>query len=213
MRSDPSRESDYIADQQWGQHDIELFSFIDRPGGKKEFKSTPFSGNERNRLFMMNGDKYDELTLVSGSDFRQDTRGFVLFDYDNDGWMDMGVFGPNFPRFRVLRNCLGDRPDQKNSFVEVELQGGQSSTKSTTKWSARDAYGAQILVTTGSSKRAFQLSASEGLSSQNTKRVHIGMGKTSKIDSIEVTWPSGKKTIQSDIAAGSRIKILEVDSK
>ena len=54
-------------------------------------------------------------------------------------------------------------------------------------------------------QRRFLLSCGEGLSSQNSKRIHVGLGETKLIDSIEVSWPSGKKTIRENVKAG-RIK-------
>ena len=58
-------------------------------------------------------------------------------------------------------------------------------------------------------KRMFHLSCGEGLSSVNSKRIHIGMGDADKIDMLEVTWPSGKKTIKKNVKAGERITIFE----
>jgi hypothetical protein len=58
-------------------------------------------------------------------------------------------------------------------------------------------------------KRMFHLSCGEGLSSVNSKRIHIGMGDADKIDMLEVTWPSGKKTIKENVNAGERITIFE----
>lgn len=213
MRTDPTREGEFKQDEQWGTNAFEIMLF-DQADEKEEgedgpaFRSTPFSGNERNRLFMRDGDNYDDMTLVSGADFREDGRGFVLFDYDDDGWIDLGIISPNYPRLRIVKNKIGERRSN-NGFVRIQLIGGQTSTEPSTQWSSRDAYGATVLVTTGDTKRIFQLSCGEGLSSQNAKRIHVGMGEAEKIDSLEVIWPSGKKTIQTDILSGSKITIFE----
>ena len=147
--------------------------------------------------------------MVSGVDFREDGRGFVLFDYDNDGWVDLGITSPNAPRFRIAKNRFADFQEKKNSFVEVKLVGGHNSTEQSEQWSSRDAFGARLKVTTGSQTRMFQYGCGEGLSIQNSGRVHIGMGQQPKIDKLEVLWPSGKTTTQSNVEAGTRITVFE----
>lgn len=211
MRTDPSREEEFAGEDQWGTDEmgIRLFEPATAEDGEgPPFRSTPFSGNERNRMFFNNGGNFDDLTLVSGTDFREDGRGFVLMDFDKDGWVDLGVVSPNAPRFRVVRNNIGKRRPN-NSFVTLSLVGGQTSAEPSLEWSARDAIGATALVTIGDSKRKFQLACGEGLSSQNAKRIHIGMGEADKIDRIEITWPSGKKSEKNDVEAGSRLTIYE----
>lgn len=167
-----------------------------------QFKSNALSGGERNRLFIRQDGNYKEKTLVSGMDFREDGRGFVLFDYDNDGWLDVGVTSPNNPRFRILRNRYGDESGEKAHFLSLQLIGGHDSANQTTEWSPRDAFGATIGVTVGDQVRMFQLSGGEGLSSQNSNRVHIGLGTKEKIDRLEVSWPSGKSTVKENVKAG-----------
>lgn len=180
----------------------------------KLFKSNSLSGGERNRVFLQRDGNFKEYTLVSGADFREDGRGFALFDYDRDGFLDIAVTSPNKPRFRIMRNTIGDQLGKQNSdhgFVEISLVGGQESAEPSTEWSPRDAFGSTVLVTVGEEKRMFHLSLGEGLSGQNAKRIHVGMGAAEKIDSIEVTWPSGKKTVKEDIATGERITVRERD--
>lgn len=185
------------------------FPPAENPKAGAFFRSNALSGGERNRLFMRRSNSYKDMSLVSGVDFREDGRGFVLFDYDRDGWLDLGITSPNFPRFRIARNNIGDHQTIRNGFVEVELIGGQTSAESSTEWSPREPFGARVLVTCGDSKRMFQLNCGEGVSVQNAKRIHIGMGQLPKIDKLEVFWPSGKTTIRENVESGARISILE----
>ena len=211
MRTDPSRDAAFLNDKIWGTMNKSVVLFeraSDEDGPGPTFRSTPFSGNERNRIFFRRGDNFDDLTLISGVDFREDGRGFAMLDYDRDGWLDLGIVSPNHPRFRIVKNKIG-RLKGANGFVEVSLVGGQTTAEPSTVWSSRDAFGASILVTAGDCKRRFLLSCGEGLSSQNSKRIHIGLGETKVIDSIEVSWPSGKKTIQKNVKAGQRVTIFE----
>ena len=187
------------------------FEWVDDPQpGERYLNSNSLSGGERNRIFFRRDGNYKDYSLVSGADFREDGRGFVLLDFDRDGWMDLGVTSPNHPRFRMVRNTIGDRGSKAGN-VEIELVGGQTTTVASEKWSPRDAYGATVMVWQNGEKqkRMFHLSCGEGLSSVNSKRIHIGMGDADKIDMLEVTWPSGKKTIKENVNAGERITIFE----
>lgn len=204
-----------MEDEQWGTESMAIRLFEPATEGDGEgppFRATPFSGNERNRVFFRRDGNFEDLTLVSGVDFREDGRGFVLLDYDKDGWVDMGIVSPNNPRFRIVRNRIGDRrPD--NSFVEVSLVGGQTGAEPSQEWSSRDAFGATVVATVASgqtmSKRKFQLSCGEGLSSQNAKRIHIGLASDEEVLKLEVNWPSGKTSVHDDVKTGSRLKIFE----
>ena len=186
------------------------FEWIDDPKpGERYLNSNSLSGGERNRIFFRRDGNYKDYSLVSGADFREDGRGFVLLDFDRDGWIDLGVTSPNHPRFRLVRNTIGDRAAKAN-FVEIELVGGQTSAVASEEWSPRDAYGANVAVwQNGEQKRMFHLSCGEGLSGVNSKRIHVGMGDVEGIDKLEVTWPSGKKTIREKVGVGQRIKIYE----
>jgi hypothetical protein len=108
-----------------------------------------------------------------------------------------------------LRNTIGDGQEKPNRAVYISLVGGHDGTDSQTEWSPRDAYGVTFVVKTGVKKRVYQLSCGEGLSTQNSKWVHVGMSQDEKIDRIDVTWPSGKKTTHEDIVAGSRVILFE----
>jgi len=195
---------------QWGDpEDISLNAFPKASGDGVGFRSNALSGGERNRMFLNTGDNFKDMTLVSGVDFREDGRGFVLFDYDRDGWLDMGISSPNAPRFRIVKNRMADFQDAKNGFIEVSLIGGQDSATPTTEWSSRDGFGSKVIATIGETKRMFQLNCGEGLSVQNAARIHIGIGTASKVDKLEVLWLSGKTTVRENVESGERITLRE----
>lgn len=179
------------------------------------FRGTPFSGNERNRLFMRRGDNFEDMTLVSGMDFTQDGRGFAVLDFDRDGWLDLAIVSPNEPRLRLLKNEIGKRSNSAsaaNKRVQLKLVGGNQTAMPSADWSPRDPFGAQVLVTTGATKRVFQLSCGEGLSSQNANEIHVALGDQTTIDRVEVRWPSGKKSLRENLAAGAVMTLYEDES-
>jgi hypothetical protein len=50
---------------------------------------------------------------------------------------------------------------------------------------------------------------SVGFMSSSDKRVHFGLGKESKVRSIEIRWPSGIRQVLKDITADQLLKIDE----
>lgn len=226
MRGDSTRSHEFKRDKEWGDVAIKLFEINEhRDPGEPVFHSSAFSGNEANRLFLRRGDNFSDATLVSGADFREDGRGFVVFDFDSDGWLDLGIVSPNAPRFRILRNRISDpnklkqNPNTDNQklaslsskghCVRIRLVGGQTSAEASQEWSPRDPFGAKIIIWTEDTKRVFQLTCGEGLSIQNSNLMHIGLGSAEKIDQLEVVWPSGKVTKHENIDAGQQITINE----
>jgi hypothetical protein len=199
--------------EQWGALESTrtiFFEWTDQPPeGERHLNSNSLSGQERNRIFFRRDGNYEDLSLVSGADFMSDGRSFVLFDYDRDGWLDLGVASSNHPRFRIVRNKIGDQAKIDNQFLEISLVGGQTSASPSDEWSSRDAFGSMVKVTTSKDQRLFQLSCGEGLSGVNAQRIHVGLGPLQSVDRIEVLWPSGKTTVLENVEAGERITVYE----
>lgn len=181
--------------------------FVEAERGVEKAQSHSLSGHERNRVFMQRDGDFDDVALVSGIDFKEDGRGFVLFDYDRDGWTDIGLISTNRPRFRILRNRLGQsNPNHKQ--IVLKLIGGNLEPEPTTELSARDPVGSIIMVTTGDITRRFEYDCGEGLSSQNSNEIRIGMGVEPLAD-LEVIWPSGKRTKRAGVKAGQSLTVSE----
>ena len=207
------RDSEFSTAEQWGALESTrtiFFEWTDQPPeGERHLNSNSLSGQERNRIFFRRDGNYEDLSLVSGADFMSDGRSFVLFDYDRDGWLDLGVASSNHPRFRIVRNKIGDQAKIDNQFLEISLVGGQTSASPSDEWSSRDAFGSMVKVTTSKDQRLFQLSCGEGLSGVNAQRIHVGLGPLQSVDRIEVLWPSGKTTVLENVEAGERITVYE----
>lgn len=186
------------------------FSTKDENESSTALLAKSFSGHERNRLFIQSNGNFKDATLVSGADIKADARGFALLDFNKDGWLDMVVSSPNSPRFRILKNNIYQMAKTAEAnYCEIRLVGANRSASSSSQWSSRDAVGAELTVSVDGEKRAFHNSVGEGLSSQNSSWIHVGIGEKQQIDQIEVRWPSGKKTLHSNIAAGQRITLFE----
>ena len=85
-------------------------------------------------------------------------------------------------------NNFNDRPYYfknnfpKKNYVAFRLKGTKSN------W---DAIGAVVKIFMGQEVMARQVQAAGGYLSQSSKTVHFGLGERSRIDRVEIRWPSG----------------------
>jgi hypothetical protein len=78
---------------------------------------------------------------------------------------------------RLLRN---DGPG--GHWVGLELAGTRSG---------RDAIGARVTLTAGGRARARELVGGGGYLTASDPRLRFGLGETTRVDLLEVRWPSG----------------------
>jgi enediyne biosynthesis protein E4 len=105
-------------------------------------------------------------------------RGLATADFDNDGDIDIAV------------NVRGDRPEllrndggNANHYLEVLLIGTKSN---------RDGIGASVKLTAEGFVHVEQAKGGMSYMSASDPRIFFGLGKRSRIDALEITWPSGR---------------------
>jgi enediyne biosynthesis protein E4 len=104
-------------------------------------------------------------------------RGAAFGDLDNDGDIDVVINnldgGPT-----LLRNDGGNA----NSFITIDLAGRPSN---------RSAFGARVKVTSGDLVQIAERRSGGSYLSHNDTRLHFGLEKRTRVDSLEVRWPGG----------------------
>ena len=125
-------------------------------------------------------------------------RGLAALDFDNDGSVDYIIENlDGAPTLLHNPGVLG------NHWITLEL-GGAPGSKSN-----RLAIGARVTVTAGSLRQMDEVRSGGSYLSQHDLRVHFGLGAATKVDSVEIRWPSGKVETLRDVAADHFYSVLE----
>jgi hypothetical protein len=123
------------------------------------------------------------------------SRGVAAGDLFNDGNVDL-----------VIEDLAGEPMILKNNgiagkhWVSFELQGTKSN---------RLAIGARLKIVAGGMTQTEEIHSGGSYLSQNDLRVHFGLNTATKIESVEIRWPSGKIETVKNLEADKYYSVLE----
>ena len=160
-----------------------------------------FSGSERHCAFLnLDGERFADISAVTGFDFAEDGRALVTDDWDFDGDLDVWVTARTAPRLRLLEN---ESQDAGESFF-IRLQGNGKTTNS-------EAIGARCEVWLAGDERPLTRSVRAGDSflSQASSWLHFGLGHKPEIARVVVHWPAGEREEFSGLESGGRYLLTQ----
>ena len=151
------------------------------PGVDKQDWGTTWA--QRPLLFRnLNGTKFQEVPPATGSGLAVvvPARGAAFGDLFNDGKIDV-VMNVVDGTPVLLRNVVKN----SNHWLALSLVGGPKGP--------RDAIGAKVFVTSGGVRQRGEVFSGGSYASSSDMRVHFGLGAATKVDKVEIQWPSGAK--------------------
>ena len=177
--------------------DPDLFLANGHPDDMVETKSSRVKYKEPLLLFENTEKGYRNVSARSGAVFNRNfpARGLSVGDYDNDGDADVLVSN-NGDAPLLLRNEGGN----KNNWLGLQLVATKSNPA---------AVGAVISWQGGGVRRSRLKTAGGSYLASHDPREVLGLGAASKVESVEIRWPSGVVDKLSNLTAGIYLKVVE----
>ncbi len=123
--------------------------------------------------------------------------GTACLDVDKDGRLDLIIANSGATDGNQL---LMNQAENGHHWVNIELEGTISN---------RDAIGASVCLYSNDLRLCDQVMAGTGYASQNSLRLHFGLGEATAIDSLVVAWPSGQQEVYTRLDVDTYYQIIE----
>jgi hypothetical protein len=185
------------------------FGDIDNDGYPDFYLGTgnpQFSSLIPNKLYKNNnGRAFTDVTTPARVGSLQKGHGVSFADLDNDGYQDIHMSLGGAYIGDSYQNALFINPvAAKNNWIDISLAGTKSN---------RAAIGTKLKVTfteNGKQRTVYREVNSGGSFGSSPLQQHIGIGKATVIDEVQVQWPvTGKKQIFKNLATAKYYRIKE----
>jgi hypothetical protein len=154
---------------------------------------------QRPQLFRnLNGSKFEEVAPATGSGLADvlTAPGATFGDLFNDGHIDVVINNIDSTP-TLLRNVVKNG----NHWIKLKLTGGRKSP--------RDAIGTKVFVSAGGTRQRVDIFSGGSYGSSSDLRAHFGLGTSTKVENIEIDWPSGTKELISSVPGVDHIFNVE----
>jgi enediyne biosynthesis protein E4 len=126
---------------------------------------------------------------------KHSSRGAAFGDFDNDGAIEIAINNQN-----EAPSLLKQATNPPGHWIILKLAGTRSN---------RSAIGARVKLLAAGHAQYGEVRSGGSYLSQNDLRLHFGLASATKIDRIEIAWPSGTKQVLTDQACDRVLTITE----
>lgn len=140
--------------------------------------------------------KFIDVSLKAGPGITApyNSHGVAQADFDNDGAVEILV-NNTFDRPSLLKNTA-----PRGNWILLKLIGTKSN---------RDAIGARVRIRAAGHVQSQEVHSGGSFISQSDFRLHFGLGQATKVDALEIRWPSGAIQSLEDLPANQILTIQE----
>ncbi len=166
----------------------------------------PFNRKPARLFENLGDDTFVDVAAASGAADLGQGRGVVLFDYDNDGYLDIFIVNHEEAIFDVqpveirpgMPVLLRNETAQDNHWLKVSLEG--------TPPFHHHGLGSRVYLRMESGMQMRELDASSNYLSQNPSRMaHFGLGARQMVDEVRAEWVNGDATVVENVEADQLI--------
>jgi hypothetical protein len=161
---------------------------------KKEVLSKIPQAKLKHYAFHNNGDAtFTDVTDDWGLLTTSFANGAAYADLDNDGKLDLVISNINDEAFIYRNTSTG-----QSNYLTIKLEGDSLN---------RNGLGTWIELFYEGKQQVYEETPYRGYLSTMQMDPHFGLGKTTKIDSMIVKWPDGKKQVFFDVKTNQRMTV------
>ncbi len=155
-----------------------------------------------NKLFRNLGNNtFEDVSVAEEVDNNEISRGSAIFDYDNDGDLDLIVTNLSRSSNTTINTLLYKNIQTTNHhWLKFKLEGSESN---------RSGIGARVSVYQQGNIMIREVSGGSSHASQDSKILNFGLGTNLLIDSVKVVWLGAKVQVFEGVEADQAYYILE----
>ena len=172
----------------------------EHPRARKLLKDV-YAYDAPNHVFRNNGDlTFTDRTNAWGMDRPSFSYGAAYGDLDNDGKLDVVVNNIDGPAF-IYRNI--QPTDDAHHYFRIRLVGDSSNTRG---------IGTTVMLRSAGTRQHVYHSPVRGYMSSMDDAVHFGVGRATRVDSLEVTWPDGRVQVLTNLDVDRLLIVKQSDA-
>ena len=146
---------------------------------------------------------FENLSRYAQLDHPGKGHGFTFADFDRDG--DLDIYAPQggFWHGDLWANPFyRNEEGSEHHWIHLRLRGVKSN---------RFAVGAQVTARTGEMIQYREVEGGIGFGSTNSYPVEFGLGLRSRVDEVEILWPSGHRQVLHSPPVDTMIEVVEFE--
>ena len=153
----------------------------------------------KNRLIETGNATFMNWSAQSHTNGDKRARGLEVFDYDGDGDLDMLVANVESSPYLYRNEVISTGNEVGKNWLQIKLEGTTSN---------RSAFGTEVKITFNG-KSLYRWHHGGAFYGQSIKPVHFGVGESTIIEEIQLTWLGGAVETYYNVPVNQTIKIKE----
>ena len=186
-----------ITDKDFIDYNLNLSMFKSKEEADKEtlLRIEKLDGVKLSNFFFRNNHDltFSNLTNQWGLEKESYSNGAAYSDLDNDGDLDLVISNLNDKAF-IIEN----KNDNTGNYFQVKISGPENNPFG---------YGTSVKLRSEGYSQIVEHSPYKGFMSSVSGIFHFGMGKTTIVDTLIVTWPDGSSHWLANVSVNQRIEI------